>query len=128
MISCFVAGNYFLNQCKNEQRAITPMQLIKLACIANYWHLFYYRIPLIKEQITDKGYGPHIEPLYRKLKNYGGYGVTSLISLDFFDWISSKPTETNINIMESVWKSHCVFSGLQLSTLARKLYTGNQNE
>src|SRR5437660_12739202 len=72
-------ANEFLRLAEEDDRALTPLQIIKLAYIAHGWMLALYQRPLILDRIEAWKYGPVIPDLYRALRDYGGGSVTTPI-------------------------------------------------
>lgn len=111
-----IVANYFLVKAKNESRALTALQLVKLVYIAHGWYLGYMDKPLINGNIAAAEYGPNIEMLYKRVRKYGKNGVNELLtSISILTW---HKLDTNAReLLDSVWSAYSTFSGLQLSTM-----------
>jgi antitoxin SocA-like protein len=80
-----VVANEFIRLAEADGRALTPLQVIKLAYIAHGWMLALYQRPLISDSIEAWKYGPVIPTLYHALKKYGAGSVTGTIGGGFFE-------------------------------------------
>lgn len=115
-------ANYFLDKASSEGRALTPMQLLKLAYIAHGWNLGYQRGPLFDEPVEAWQYGPVISSLYHRIKSFGSGAVTSKVPESFF--ASSAPIDpTTMSLLDAVWNAYSGYSGLQLSTMTHRSNT-----
>lgn len=111
-------SNYFFHKARDEGRALTPMQMNKLVYIAHGWHLAYFDQPLIDETVQGWKTGPIIAKLYRQLKKWGDGGI--LEPLNIWGYEPQKVKADKFAFLDAVWKSYCVYSGLQLATMARQ--------
>lgn len=108
-------ADYFLQLSGEENKPLTPMQVLKLVYIAHAWYLGYYGRPLVNEPIEAWQYGPVIRSLYHRYKCYGSGFIT--------DCPTSKPlgfSNEEVNIIEQVWKGYGRYSGISLSALTHQ--------
>jgi uncharacterized phage-associated protein len=115
-------ANFFLDKASREQRAVTPMQLLKLVYIAHGWHLGYFDRPLIDETVQAWKYGPVIKSLYDKLKQYGSGAVREPVQTGPMPWMrdSAIPDPNTAALLDSVWQSYAGYSGIQLSAMTHQ--------
>ncbi|WP_206413888.1 Panacea domain-containing protein [Lysobacter enzymogenes] len=116
-----VIANYFLNKASAEDRALTPMQLLKLVYIAHGWHLGYEGRPLLNEEVQAWRYGPVVHSLYKQVKHYGRGAVRELLPTGRFPW--SKDTDVDQNtalLLDMVWKGYGHYSGTELSDMTHR--------
>ena len=81
--SARAVANELIELAKQEGRAFTPLQLLKLVYIAHGWMLGLRQKPLIRDRIEAWKYGPVIPALYHDLKRYGADFVQAPISSIF---------------------------------------------
>jgi uncharacterized phage-associated protein len=113
-----VIANYFLAKASSEERALTPMQLLKLVFIAHGFHLAYYRRPLIDETVQAWRYGPVIHSLYNQLRHHGGGGVSKPIQTGVFPWECDSEVAPSVGqLLDEVWKGYRKYSGTELSAI-----------
>lgn len=72
MADARVVANRFLELASAEERALTPMQVLKLVYIAHGWNLALFDRPLIDQPVEAWQYGPVIRDLYNAMKGFGG--------------------------------------------------------
>jgi uncharacterized phage-associated protein len=114
-------ANYFLAKAKQEGRALTPMQLLKLVYIAHGWFLGYFKKPLICERVQAWRYGPVIKSLYDGLKHYGSGAVRAPLPISSLPWQKENALDIETQgLLDSVWNSYSRFSGVQLSTMTHQ--------
>lgn len=112
--SAVKVANEFLRLAAQEQRPITPLQLIKLVYISHGWSLGLLGSPLLNEQAQAWQYGPVIPSLYHAIKNYGASPISELIPGDSDPQVlSGQPTA----LINAVYNRYKHLSGTQLSGL-----------
>ncbi|SDR06678.1 type II toxin-antitoxin system antitoxin SocA domain-containing protein [Pseudoxanthomonas sp. CF125] len=116
-------ANFFLGKAAQENKSLTPMQLIKLVYIAHGWHLGYFNRPLINERVQAWKFGPVIDSLYHKLKCYGDGPITAIIPMRLGAESPVIDDPNTVSLLDSVFKSYAPYSGLQLSTLTHQADT-----
>lgn len=117
MASARAVANEFVRLAQAEDKAFTPLQLIKLAYIAHGWMLGLYQRPLITDRIEAWKYGPVIPDLYRALKDYGSGFVTTEIP----ERVRSAPLDARErDLIEQVYKRYGNKNGVQLSQLTHQ--------
>lgn len=113
-------ANYLLSKSFDTGRPLTPMQIIKLVYIAHGWHLAIHNDkPLITDAVEAWKFGPVISSLYRRMKDFGGNVVTSLLPHNRRDQTPALTEETRA-LLDSVWEGYSHLSGPQLSTLTHR--------
>ena len=121
-ISPIAVANYFLAKSLATGIPLEPMKLIKMVYIAHGWHLVRKGRPLLTEAILAWKFGPVIESLYHKVKQFRDEPITSLITVQTQNGLDA-PTiddaETQ-RFLDSVWNAYQQFTGLQLSTLTHR--------
>jgi uncharacterized phage-associated protein len=114
-------ANYFLDKASVEQRALTPMQLLKLVYIAHGWNLGYFSEPLINETVQAWKYGPVIKSLYDKVKRYGSGAVSEPLRTGSMPWVrESSVDERTASLLNAVWRNYAQYSGIQLSRMTHQ--------
>lgn len=119
--STISVANYFVGKAQDEGLPITPMKLLKLVYIAQGWALGLYNKPLIGEEVQAWQYGPVIESVYRKFKQYGSSPILRQQTDNPFS--NALPTVEDAEtrtFLDSVWNAYKQFGGLQLSDLTHR--------
>jgi len=79
MADARTVANRFLTLAQERGDTLTPMQLLKLAYIANGWMLGLHGRALFHDPVEAWQYGPVIPSLYNQLRTYRGQPVTGLL-------------------------------------------------
>lgn len=106
-------ANYFISKAIDEDKPLTPMQILKLVYIAHGWTLGLIGQPLIDDKVYAWKYGPVIPAIYHAFKARGARPVTNTLlgyQLDDFD-------ENVLTILNFVWQSYGHMDGPLLSAL-----------
>jgi len=121
MESPIAVANYFIQKSFDTGEEMTPMKVLKLVYIAHGWNLGIKSEPLISEAVQAWQYGPVIETVYHKFKDYGNKQITSLGS-NFGFGITTPVIQDkkNESILDKVWDVYKKYNGLQLSTLTHQ--------
>jgi uncharacterized phage-associated protein len=109
------AANEFLRLAREDGRALTPLQIIKLVYIAHGWMLALYQRPLITDRIEAWKYGPVIPRLYHDMKGYGAGSVTGLLPVD-----SPELDLHEADIIRQIYNIYGRMNGVQLSELTHR--------
>lgn len=115
--------NRFIELASNDDKLLTPMQLIKLTYIAHGFSLAIFNKPLIDESVEAWRYGPVIPSLYRDLKKYGSSGVADKLPQAFFGAKTQGLDENNDKLIDIVYKKYGGLSGVKLSHLTHRKNT-----
>jgi uncharacterized phage-associated protein len=118
--SARAVANEFIRLAREDGRALTPLQIIKLVYIAHGWMLALHQRPLITDRIEAWKYGPVIPSLYHDLKHYGGGSVREPLSS--FLHIRSLPdlNEDDRDVICQVYNAYGKQTGIQLSALTHR--------
>ena len=118
--SARAVANEFIRLAREDGRALTPLQIIKLVYIAHGWMLALHQRPLINDRIEAWKYGPVIPSLYHDLKRYGGGSVKAPLST--FLRMRSLPEldEDETDVVSQVYKAYGKQTGIQLSSLTHR--------
>lgn len=108
-----------LNLGKEDDRPLTPLELIKLTYIAHGWSLGLNEKPLVSENAEAWQYGPVFPGLYHALKRYKANPVEE-VPVGEEEYFVEEPTEDDMKIIRSVYKSYKKYNGIQLSTLTHQ--------
>lgn len=106
-------ANELIRRAHEENRTVTPMQVLKLTYLCHAWMLGLYGRPLIRQRIEAWMFGPVIGDVYKSLKRYGGSPIEEPISYgapDDFD-------EYEEDLINQVWRKYRDLSGLELSAM-----------
>lgn len=115
--SAAAVANAFLDLAKQEGRALTNMQLQKLAYIAHGYSLALLDEPLFYNHVHAWKWGPVIPKLYLPLHIYGAGEVTSPVPTDE---PPVPPDSQQMAIIRSVWDAYGQFSASQLSAITHQ--------
>jgi uncharacterized phage-associated protein len=113
-------ANRFIELAEQQNRRLTPMQLIKLTYIAHGFSLAINRRPLIKQPVEAWRYGPVIPSLYRRMKSFGADGVDRPLSPVFGGLRSEQIDPSDLAIIDEVFAKYGKLTGVQLSYLTHK--------
>jgi uncharacterized phage-associated protein len=75
-LTAIVVATYFIEKGISDCKPIDNLKTQKLVYIAHGWHLGFFDMPLIKEDIQAWTYGPVIPALYKRLKHWGKSPIT----------------------------------------------------
>ncbi len=115
MFSSIQIGSYFLSLAHQEDKNLTPLQIIKLVYLAHAWMLGLHEKDLINENVRAWDYGPVFPKLYKKIKMYGNSPVKEIGGSE-----DVCPDEQQLEIIDSVWSSYGDKSGGYLSALTHE--------
>jgi uncharacterized phage-associated protein len=119
--SARAVANEFIRLAQAAHKALTPLQIIKLAYIAHGWMLGLYQRPLITDRIEAWKYGPVIPDLYHAMKDYGSGYVTEPLSER---WKASPPLDDEErDLIRQVYERYGNKNGVQLSQLTHQAGT-----
>lgn len=76
-----VVANEFITRGCDEERPLTPLQIMKLVYYAHGWMLALCDRPLVEESFRAWAYGPVIPDLYHAMKHYGAQPVNAPLPL-----------------------------------------------
>ncbi len=114
--SAISVARYIIHGSKEQDRYVTPMQLIKLVYLCHGWMLGLHSRPLISDPIEAWQYGPVIPSLYAVVKEFKDNiiveGLPNVTEPEFDD--SEK------DLMDQVIEVYKNHSGISLSTLTHK--------
>ena len=112
-------ANEFFRLAKEQGRALTPMQYVKLTYIAHGWSLALRQSPLISEPVEAWKFGPVIPQLYHRLKGYGSGPVTAPIADVLWTQPETLDDDTR-GLLRGVFEKYGALTGIQLSHLTHK--------
>lgn len=98
-----------------EDKHVTPMQLIKLAYIANGYMLGLHGRTLFDEKVEAWRYGPVIPSIYKAVRNFGGNKIENLDSVTDGEF---SPEEEAV--MEKVARIYGEYDGITLSSATHR--------
>ena len=98
-----------------EDQHVTPMQLIKLAYIANGYMLGLHGKTLFDEKVQAWRYGPVIPSIYKAVRNFGGNKIENLDDVEKGDF-----TKEEQEVMELVARIYGKYDGITLSSATHK--------
>lgn len=107
------AAKYIFNAV--EDKHVTPMQLIKLAYIANGYMLGLHGKTLFDEKVEAWRYGPVIPSVYRAVRSFGGNKIENLDTIS--DGIFSQEEK---DVMTRVAQTYGKHDGIALSSATHK--------
>jgi len=103
-------AQYILARRQSVGDAVTPMQLIKLAYIAQGYMLGRHGRPLFKEAVEAWQYGPVVPSVYHAVKDYRSSPVQKVANLDY-DF-----SQAEREIMDMVADTYGGYDGIVLSS------------
>ena len=125
--SAITVANTFLKLAWDGGKPLDHMKLQKLVYYAHGWHLAIAGEPLIREGVQAWWFGPVVEPLYQRLKEYGSEPIADLA--DAIEVVDGKVKRTTPEIHEGsdehaivsrVWDLYSRYTAIQLSNAAHK--------
>lgn len=103
--SSFAVANYFIKKANDEgRRDLSPMKLQKLIYFAHGWYLGFKEEPLIDELVQAWYYGPVIESLYHKTKQYGNDHLNNTLPAE--EDILEDEDEDVMELLNAVWDNY----------------------
>ena len=105
-------ANELIRRALRQDLKVTPLQVNKLVYFCHAWMLGIYHRPLLKQPVEAWRYGPVVPEVYRSLRRYGRYPISSMIGFGDEEY---GVAETNI--IDQVWEKYSPFSGIQLSAM-----------
>ena len=113
--SVIAVANILIGEARKNGKAITPLQLIKMAYIAHGIHLGLGFGRLFEEEIQAWRYGPVIPDLYQAVKQYGRGSITAAIP-----YTGPDLDERRIQLLEKVYEAYGKYTGLFLTCLTHQ--------
>lgn len=110
-------ADYIIKKASEQNRGLTPLQVIKLVYLCHGWMLGLYGKPLIRECVEAWRYGPVVRDLYRAVRTFKGEPVPAGTRLSVE---TTHFEEDEKNIMDQVVEIYKDFSGTELSTLTHR--------
>ncbi|MEM6268857.1 MAG: type II toxin-antitoxin system antitoxin SocA domain-containing protein [Bacteroidota bacterium] len=126
MYQATTIGNFFIEAGIQEERMITPMQVVKLVYIAHGWFLAFTGKSLIDEGIQAWMYGPVVSSVYHTFKRYGRQEINNLELGHrklLNEWGSLQEHEDIKQFLQIVWEKYGGFTGVELSSLTHQTGT-----
>lgn len=119
-MSAILVANKILDAARNKGKALTPLQLMKLAYIAHGFHLQQTKEPLFNEDVEAWQYGPVIPSIYHAAKIFGREPIsaTSLPAPLLASQRAPKPFA--VQLIEGVVEAYGHLSGPALSNLTHR--------
>ncbi|HDU2394374.1 Panacea domain-containing protein [Klebsiella quasipneumoniae subsp. similipneumoniae] len=114
MYSPVQVANAFVVQSLQHNKALTHMQVQKLAYIAHGYYLALTGRPLLNELVSAWKYGPVIPGMYDAFKNYGNKPITSL-AMSPYGYAQLDPQAESV--IGAVYKFYGDKDGIELSQL-----------
>lgn len=108
-------ANRMLQLAGDENRSLTPMQLIKLVYLCQGWMLGIEGRPLFKEPVEAWAYGPVIRSVYDAVRTYRDQPISEMIPTDPTNF---DPDEDDI--IRQTFDQYGELPGLTLSKLTHK--------
>ena len=106
-------ANWLIERAKEDNRQLTPLQVIKLVYFAYGWTLAYLERPLFRQPIEAWPYGPVIADVYHALKQYRDQPIDETIP----DVTPATLADDAASVLEGVYLAYASKNGLILSTL-----------
>ena len=116
-------ANELIRRAHDAGRAVTPLQVHKLAYYCHAWMLGLYHRPLLDQPIEAWEYGPVMPELYRSLRRYGGEPVRRPIDLESAG-VTERPYDPyEANLIDQVMAEYGHVSGRELSAMTHAIGT-----
>lgn len=118
-------ANFFLEAATDDNRVLTPLQLLKLVYIAYGWTLAILDQKLFDERIEAWAYGPVVPSIYHEFKDFGSGPIsspsveTSVFGRVKYPIIPDEEKEL-LEVLGKVWQVYKNLSGNQLVDLTHK--------
>lgn len=111
-------ANYFIKKSLDTGVEVTPMKLLKLTYLAHGWHLGIFGTELIDEAVCAWKYGPVIESVYHRFKEYGS---SRILELHSEDGAYPFPCDKDDYVfLDEVWDAYKNFNGIELSAITHE--------
>lgn len=105
----------------NEQeRSLTPLELMKLTYLSHGWHLAFLGEPLISENVQAWQYGPVYPDLYHATKRYRASPVEDVPANGLELFGRQEVDGQAEKLLRSVFDAYKKFNGVQLSALTHE--------
>ena len=117
MYDALIIADEILKIAKLKDKALTPMQLMKLTYIAHGWALALLDRGLFSNRIEAWKYGPVIPDLYLATKSYGR---NTIPIEEIGDPIEVKVSQDDRAFLESVYDQYAHMDGIRLSFFTHK--------
>lgn len=118
MADARVVANRLLDLARAEDRALTPMQLLKLVYIAHGWMLGLTDRPLIDQHVEAWQYGPVVRDVYNATRSYGRNAVQGPLHT-----FGRALTYDEQNIVDQVYGLYKHMDGIALSNITHMAET-----
>lgn len=118
MADARVVANRFLDLANAEQRALTPMQLLKLVYIAHGWMLGLTGRPLIDQKVEAWQYGPVVRDVYNATRNFGRNAVVGHLAS-----MAGTLADEERSIVDQVFSLYKHMDGIALSNITHRADT-----
>ena len=115
MPSSIDVGGYLVQLARESGRALTPMELLKIAYIAHGWKLGTTGAPLTEDHAEAWQYGPVYRALYDRVKSYRSSPVEKVTGADV-----NALSEQDKDVIRSIFDHYSQFNGIQLSSMTHK--------
>lgn len=115
MHTSICVANKLIELAKDNDRKLTPMQVIKLVYLCHGWMLGIHQRPLIQETIEAWSYGPVIRDLYTRVREFKNGPVPLLEDCPHEDF-----TEQEFKLIKDVYRAYEKFNGIQLSQITHE--------
>ena len=114
----FVVASEFLRVSEQNNKSLTPLQLMKLCYISFGWYAANSNTDLFFERIEAWKYGPVMPSLYYETKQYGRNPVPYTINFQRSNEILD---EDGREFVKSVYVQYGHFDGVALATMCHQL-------
>lgn len=109
-------ANYFIQKgLEDGCKDLTPMKLLKLVYMAHGWSLALLDRALISETVQAWKYGPVIESIYYRFREYGSQPVDPSCLLDDLQDNPMPNDKETCDLLDRVWNVYKGNTGIQLS-------------
>lgn len=105
-------ANVLIDRSLQDEKPLTPLQIIKLVYFCHGWMLGLYGRPLVSQSVEAWQYGPVIADVYRQLRRWRDNPVKRRlrVSSESFD-------AQEEDIIRQVYEKYGVLDGIRLSQL-----------
>lgn len=117
MADARVVANRFLELARaDEERSLTPMQVLKLVYIAHGWNLALHDSPLIDQAVEAWQYGPVIPDLYRAMRGTGSGAVRGPLPAAY-GANAEDLTASEMHLVDQIYNLYGRMNGIALSRI-----------
>lgn len=109
-----------LGLANEDERPITPLELIKMTYLAHGWSLGILGEPLVVENAEAWTYGPVFPELYHTLKRFRANPVAEVPESLNEQFDDDDLTEEQLRVIRSVYNSYKKYNGVQLSQMTHR--------